>query len=498
MNIKLRLGEVERLFDKLIPIDKVSLQLKPIAQQHNLVFADFQVGGGYYQWSLPGAWTSFADASDAEKSVVAAAFKDRKAAMQAALGTLPLKDVVFTVPSEKFIYFRDNGGQVEIALTAWGFKYPNRPAGGELDTFISKDNVQQVTIAFTWDEVRLPGFGFRLVGQPRTTSQDGTFYVGSLSVGKALSVQTLTGQSYDLLVEKGRDMYVYDLTQRFNVAVEVKQNGAPMAGQQCTVDFDSHSYTLETDASGRATTQVPLAGNGSGLAVMPQPQCSVTCNSETQQQEPARDGDTLTYVFDFKTATPPPPPPPPPPVDKKTARVEVKVTRGGKPVEGQQCSVSFGDQSYNLVTDAAGAASCSIVLAADEQGILTTPQPECAVACDSSQQQKTPTDEGEVLHFAFALPEEQQPEPEPEYVYIVLNDYGGVPMPDLKFFLTTKKKGEQQLVTDSEGRCKVPKDWFTAKEKMKVRMVIDADYQLCHDLHDKKKKQQKQSPTNGK
>lgn len=54
---------------------------------------------------------------------------------------------------------------------------------------------------------------------------------------------------------------------------------------------------------------------------------------------------------------------------------------------------------------------------------------------------------------------------EPEYVFIRLLDYGKFPLPDLDFVLITKKKGEVSLKTDKEGYCKVPKEWFTHKEK---------------------------------
>ena len=64
-------------------------------------------------------------------------------------------------------------------------------------------------------------------------------------------------------------------------------------------------------------------------------------------------------------------------------------------------------------------------------------------------------------------------------------------MHELSFFLTTKKKGRQTLMTDSEGMCKVPKEWFSPKEKMVVDFIVSSDYQKAHDLHDPKNKKNK-------
>ena len=71
-------------------------------------------------------------------------------------------------------------------------------------------------------------------------------------------------------------------------------------------------------------------------------------------------------------------------------------------------------------------------------------------------------------------------------VTIRLLDYGGYPLQQLPFVLKTKKKGKQQLTTDDQGECRVPKEWFTHKEKMRVSFTVTADYQASHPLHDEK------------
>lgn len=425
MNIKLRLGEVIRLIDNRLPIEQVSKQLTPIAEQAGIYFAELQTGTGYLQWFIPGSdWTSFADADEAQKSVVALTYHDRKETMQRALHNSPLKDVVFRVPSEKSIFFRQKGDNVEIAVTAWGFKFPNKPDVGELDTYILKHNLQKVSIAFEWDKQYLSNFCFKLVGQPRQTSADGWFCVdGPLPVGKTFPVQAEDGKAFSILVEKGKDEYVFDLTQYFNVDIAVYQDGVAAAQRNCHVCFNGHDYDLSTDGSGRAAQQIPLAPTIEGLVAFPQPLCDVKCDSQNQQQTPLSPDSTLSFVFNFETEKPEPTPEP-----------EVKE----KPMEGRELG-----------------------------RVKEEPEPEPEVK------------------------EKPEEEPEPEYVYIQLKDYGGEPLPDLPFTLTTKKQGTKSLITDSRGMCKVLKEWFSPKEKMKVNFVIDTEYQLNHDLHDNKNKNHK-------
>ena len=123
MNIKVTLGEVRPL-DKRLPMEIISQKLQPIAKQANLIFADWQLGVGYLQWSLPGTnWTPFTKGNEEEQSTVAQIYETRKSLMQNALQGSPLKDIVFSVPSADFVFFRQQGVDWEIALTAWGYRY---------------------------------------------------------------------------------------------------------------------------------------------------------------------------------------------------------------------------------------------------------------------------------------------------------------------------------------------------------------------------------------
>lgn len=489
MNIKLQLGEVRLLIDKRFPIEQISNQLQSIAPKANLIFAEHQVGAGYLQWALPGSdWTAFPNGSDSQKDIVAQVYKERKAQMQSFLQGSFLKDIVFSVPSEDFIFFRQNGDGWDIALTAWGYKYPNKPASGELDTWISKHDLQEVNIAFVWAGQTLPELSFKLSGYTRTTSLDGFMHVdGPLPVGKSYPIETLTGQSFTLLVEKGRSDYIFDLTQYCQAEIIVCQDNTALSDYACEVDFGGSHTTLTTDASGRTLVQLPLKNDSLGQIAIPQPPCIVTCGAENQQQVPSRNGDVLSFVFNFKKEVPEPPI-----VDwfeapDKHVHVKVEVFRGDEPVADQSAELLFDGNSHILKTNEKGEAFFDIVLKdVALQGTEET-RPVCEVICADEHQSKHVEADTTGLVFRFDLPAKIVPPKEPEYVYVQLKDYAGEPLIDMPFNLTTKNKGCISLKTNHEGRCKLPKEWFTHKEKMKIDFTVSKEYQETHDIHRSKK-----------
>lgn len=488
MNIKLRLDEVRLLIDKRYPIDQIQTRLQPIAKQANLIFADLQVGAGYLQWSLPGnGWTPFSKGDDSQKAAVASAYKTRKEQMQNSLRESPFKEVVFSVPSEDFIFFRKNDIFLEIALTAWAYKYPDKLNGGELDTWISKQNLQKVNIAFSWADKTLPEMKFKLAGHLNTTSPDGFKHVdGPLPVGNTYNVETLIGHHFILTVEQGKENYVFDLTQYCQVKIQAYQDGTPISECSCGVNFNGDIKTITTDNAGRALVQLPLICNPLGELITPQPPCIVNCRNEQQQQTPINNGDLLNFNFNFKTETPQPP--------KNICRnipVKVEVFKDNKPVEGQSVEIRFEENPYISNTDNNGNVLYEILKHLDEQGCGSEQYAVCEVICGEQRQKRSVQKDTTELLFHFDLPVEEKTYEKPEYVYIQLNDYAGVPMPNLQFNLTTKKKGRTELKTDQDGKCKVPKEWFSSKEKMKIDIFVSTEYQKTHDIHllkDKKKK----------
>lgn len=399
MNVKLSIRDVVNLFDNEIPLDLIYKQLQPLANNAGLIFSEPKLGSGYLQWNLPGTdWISFADANETQKASVAQEYEKRKDIIRSALNGASIERDLFIMPSEKFIYFRPKEAGWEIAVTAWGHKFPNTGGGGELDTWITKTVLQEVKIAFMWDGNAIPGFAFRLNGMERHTLAHGWYEMdGKLPVGTSYRIEPHTGGAYILTVENGKAEYVYDLTKYVQINITVLKDGIPLNDCNCEVSFNG-IQSVTTGQQGSAMITKLMVCDETGVLRSQQPVCAVFCMGEVQQMTPDADNNVLNFVFRFESEVPKPQPPVP------------------------------------------------------------APAPESEPVSDH----------------------------EPENVHIQLQDYGGFPLPDLDFILSTKKKGAIELRTDSEGVCIVPKEWFTHKERIKVKFKISPEYQEKHDLHDKK------------
>lgn len=197
------------------------------------------------------------------------------------------------------------------------------------------------------------------------------------------------------------------------------------------------------------------------------------------------------------------------------AFVDITVQKDNVSLKGCTCEVIFNDRHYQLMTDEAGTASQRIPLVCTPLGELEQPQPVCQVTCQSERKEKVPYNDGDRLAFRFFFqtekpeepdkpkpdspvetepekPEEENTEKEqdatPQFVELELLDYGGYPLVELDFILVTKKRGEVSLKTDANGICRVPQEWFTKKEKFKIKFSVSPEYQQIHDLHDVKSK----------
>lgn len=413
MNIKFNIGTIVRLIDPKISMEQLYKQLQPMESKAGLTFCQPQAGAGYYQWTLNGNdWVSFTDLDDSIKPLAAQKFKDCKAAMSSLMNGAPLVEYIFTVPSEAHIFFRSNGENLDMALAAWAYKYPDRNMGNALETWRSRIDMQDVHIGFLWDEKKIPHLPFKVDGLPRKTGEDGMFHVdGKLPVGKSLTLSLESGKTYPITVEKGRADYLYDLTQHFTVDVLVKKDDHPLPETSCTVEFGKKHTTLTTDADGHAGIFLPLAEDESGHLLMPQPDCRVGCQGEMQVQKPGENEDRLRYEFHFHT----------PVVEEKKEDVP------------------------------------PVIL--EEPPVAPPPPPV-------------------------------------KDVTLTLLDYGGYPLQDMKATLTLKGKGEITVVTDKEGKCTIPQDWFEDKKKVKVNFVVTPEYQQTHDIHYHKKSSKKNRKEN--
>ncbi|MCR4560854.1 MAG: hypothetical protein K5685_12320 [Bacteroidales bacterium] len=483
INEKHKLGALLQKISKQRSYDSYHNAIHTVAEKYGVIFVGMLTGAGYYQWRLGGDdWQKFADAPENEKPFLAQQYEDKKMKIKAELEGAFFKDDIFVVPDDGFIYYRTNAnGNYEFAITAWGFKYPNRATGGELDYWIKKIPMQDVNIAFEWNGKKFPNLEFFFNNLPKKTENDGWFHLGGLvPVGTKYNVVTPEKKTEVLVVEQNKAEYVYDLTQYFNVEISATLDGNPLDNQACELFYNNKTENLSTDQNGNTTLRLPLMCDDKAQLKANQPFVRVLCREQSDEQTPAQKDETLLFKFDFLTPEPPKPP------KVKTVNAEILLLKDGNPISGAKCLVTFNGESKNTISGEDGKAVASFSIKLDDS--ITMPKLTVKYGDKNDMQTPSPSEDEEILYFKF---EEKTPEPEPEFVSFHVLDYGGYPMPDLDIVLTTKVKGEIPLKTDSDGLCQVPKEWFEDNEKINIKFTVSDEYQKTHDIHSGKKRKSK-------
>ncbi len=298
MNVKLPVDQVKLLIDKNVFNSRFCKQIATLGAQADLLFPEPQIGAGYLQWHLSGeGWRTFAACGEDEKSVVAREYRRRRDAMKAVLKNSPIMDSILTIPTNEYIYFKENDGRTEIALAAWGYRFHNTAGTGELISYTTVETVQSVRIGFMWDKQLLSFLNFSLNNQPRQTFEDGLFYAEDVPVGKTYPIELSSGDVFSLTVEQNRADYIYDITRYFTACVRITRDGSAGNGKKCSIAFNGNVYDLVTDANGEALMRLPFVNDLSGSVADEQPECIAECDSECLKKRPAADEDQLLFEF---------------------------------------------------------------------------------------------------------------------------------------------------------------------------------------------------------
>lgn len=327
MNVKTQIGEVVRVIDKTKHLDQIYNIVHPIGLEDGLYFAEPQPGPGCVRWSLPGDnWESFGTLPDEKKQSFATIydariqnFKNRIAGLDKVAGTL------CAVPSTDFIYVRNRADKYEIALVAWGHKYPNRPLTDELSSSFRYQTLQTVKIGFIWNGNLIPSFHFKLDTYPRSAAADGYFYPdGPLPVGSAYKLHTVSDRQLGtVVIEAGKEEYIFDLTSCVVVSIMVKEASMPLAGESVAVQCGEDTFNLETDANGCCSVQIPFPIDRNGELIQPNTRCEVVCRDSKQVKIAADVPGTLDYEFSFVPEPVPVPEPEPKPESPSVPKPDI-------------------------------------------------------------------------------------------------------------------------------------------------------------------------------
>lgn len=307
------------------------------------VFAQYKVGAGFYQWTIPGeGWICLSEADELDVADVRKLLSEKKSALRTLLSNNPKINVdnIFTTPGDEYIFFKANNNSLEIRLVAWDYKFPTMGPGKSVVINGPKAPIKQrVILVFT--EAGLSA-GKRVFGYKTYTGRtkeaisddDGRFYMGELLVGKSygISVKGLTAP-ITLIPEKDKEEYVIDMTLPYTLKVRVVKDGCPVDNHHIMINYMGNQMDLYT-VNGEASTE--LTYNNAAL-------CLVAI--EEAQKKISLLYPQTDVVFELET---------------KYSNIELSVNKNGKPVVATNFVISYENQTYNVVSGVDGCAHYSL------------------------------------------------------------------------------------------------------------------------------------------
>lgn len=281
MNICIQRNNIVSVIPPNVSYDQLALALKSLCNASDVHFCRRQVGYDKLLWKLPDdGWTALSVVTPPLQQLVRQHFEDCcQQLIHANRGNVALVEAALSVPSDDFIFFRQqSGGIIEIAVTAWGYKFP-KPGGGNPPKAKGHPHSerQDVRICFVYDSQRLPDYSFSINDIRRQTSAKGVFEAGTHSVGTMFPIATDDGSIFTLIVEKGKVLYEFDLTKYFMIEVNVQKGGKPLSNVLCELFYNGRKTSITTGGNGRAEVELPFA--------MTSADCTVTVEGEKQSKQ---------------------------------------------------------------------------------------------------------------------------------------------------------------------------------------------------------------------
>lgn len=214
MNIKIKAEGVACLVGE--DYGRVYLTLKkhlgPLGEN---LFTERIPGHEYLQWELPGDdWRSLAGSDPLMEQEVRAELKRRcQEVSERFAGNQEMAQRVLSVPDDSFVYYRPNAsGELEIRLTAWGYRYPERIQGAEVIGVNKPRGMSEpVVVKVVCNDAPVAGQAVMLNGFRRTTDEAGVYNVGALPVGYKFDLQ-VEDKLQHVTVLPGQGTIIVDLT----------------------------------------------------------------------------------------------------------------------------------------------------------------------------------------------------------------------------------------------------------------------------------------------
>lgn len=368
MNIKIKSSGVYCLIRD--DYDKVYAGLKKrLGESEEQILAERKPGHEYLQWELPGdGWSALSDCDPLMSQVVKKELSRRCQAVIAEFrDNRQMAEKVLSYPDDTYVYYKaDAAGRIVIKLTAWGYRYPERPGGGASGGVAAPvEKTEHVVVRLVYDGSPMPGKELRLNRFRRMTDASGVLDVGKLPVGYQFDIDADEIHKH-VTVESGQGEIVIDLTAYATVEVRVRSNGAPCSGAQVDVLYGGKTLRLTCDGNGHCATNLPIDLKR-GL-------CAVSVDGRMQQKP--LDGETTVFDFNIEKREEQPEPGGPLPQTSEPAvpeeassqrrQVEVRVRTDGMPGRGVSVRIAYAAETGTFNTDENGVARTAFAAATDE------------------------------------------------------------------------------------------------------------------------------------
>lgn len=216
-------------------------------------------------WQLNNApgedWKRLRDADADQRERIASRIDGvRKILEQKGYQPEKINSILTTPDDNEYIFFHDNGKELRVVLTAWGFRLPAN--GPKKAPIIREDpnRKQSVTLLFTDGSECCPNRSFKILVSPAkvkacVAGDDGRYNIGLVNIGNEFTVvDELSGVSSIIVVEKGKPVYEITIPEIEEKEVEKEEHEDP--GDDIPSD-ESDDVVVEKDSDNDDVIEEP-------------------------------------------------------------------------------------------------------------------------------------------------------------------------------------------------------------------------------------------------
>lgn len=245
---------------------QANMRIKQLLQSDSAYFAQVNVAGPYYTWNASDTeWLLLSSAIPLEGNVVREELERLRKRVRTTLSGRPdIAEKILTVPNDDYVLYRiEEGGNVSLLLTGWGFRNFNKPSGGPIKIDPLSDKAHPVRISFIIDGQCVPNREFAVITSqknvPHVTDDNGQFSFGEkVNPGKGIDIMDIpTKKIFHLVVDETRQEYDFDVTESVKINVRVEENGKPTINEEIRIAYAGYNYLL-TSVNGKASKAVPF------------------------------------------------------------------------------------------------------------------------------------------------------------------------------------------------------------------------------------------------